>query len=95
MSSKLEAIIEIHRCTFKLVKRGMADRGGGALLCTSFHLSGEQVQRVAAGYACRVVPFHCPNSVSSSFSTFLCFTASWTGVDKNIHTICAEHCLKI
>jgi hypothetical protein len=35
-------------------------------------------------------PFHCPISVSFFFSTFLCLAASWTGVDKNIHTICAE-----
>jgi hypothetical protein len=33
-------------------------------------------------------PFHCPISVS--FSTFLCFAASWKVVDKNIRTICAE-----
>jgi hypothetical protein len=30
--------------------------GGGALLCTSFHLSGEQVQWVASGYARMVAP---------------------------------------
>jgi hypothetical protein len=35
-------------------------------------------------------PVHCLTSVSSSFSTFLCLSASWTGVDKNIRTICAE-----
>jgi hypothetical protein len=34
-------------------------------------------------------PFHCPISVSSSFSTFLCFAASWTGVDKKYsHYLC-------
>ncbi len=51
--------------------------GGGTLLCTSFHLSGNQVQQVAT-------------SVFFSFSPFLCLAASWTGVDKNIRTICAE-----
>ncbi len=53
MTSKLEAIQENHRCNLKLVKSGMpyAYGGGGTLLCTSFHLSGEQVQRVALGYA--------------------------------------------
>jgi hypothetical protein len=56
MTSRLEAILENNRCSLKLVKRGIAVGGGGALLCTSFHLSGDQVQQVAAGYARRVVP---------------------------------------
>ncbi len=90
-TSKLEAIQENHRCSLKLVQSGMpVGGGGGALRCTSFHLSGEQLQWVALGYARRVAPFHCPISVSFSFSTFLCFAASWTGVDRNIRSICAE-----
>jgi hypothetical protein len=87
-TSKLEAIQENHRCSLKLVKSGLSVWEGEALLCTSFHLSGEQVQRVALGYAFRVATFHCPISVSFSFSTFLCFAASWTGVDKKY-----SHCL--
>jgi hypothetical protein len=53
------------------------------------HLSSEQVQQVASGYARLVTPFHCFASVSFSFSTFLCFAASWTGVDKKYsHYLC-------
>jgi hypothetical protein len=69
----------------------MAVWGGGALLCTSFHLSGEVLQAMRAGW----YTFHCPISVFFSFSTFPCFAASWTGVDKNIRTICAEHGQKL
>ncbi len=65
------------------MKRGVGDGGGGgALHCTSFHLSGKQVQRVPAGYARRIEHLHCPTNVSLSFSTFLFLAASWTGVDK-------------
>ena len=56
--------------------------GGGALHYTSFHLSGKQVQKVASGYACRMVPLHCPTSVSFSFSTFLCLAAAGRGLIK-------------
>ena len=66
MTSKLEAVLEIHRFCLKLYKRGMGD-GRGALHCTSFHLSGKQVQQVAAGYAHRLVP----RSLSYQFLFFL------------------------
>jgi hypothetical protein len=63
--------------------------GGGGLSSAPLHLSGEQVQQVASGYARLVTPFHCSISVSFSFSTFLCFAASWTGVDKKYsHYLC-------
>jgi hypothetical protein len=89
-TSKLEAIYENYRCSLKLVKLVLGGGGrGGALLCTSFHLSGEQVQWVAFGYARMVAPFHCPISVSFSFFSFLCFVASWPGVDKKYsHYLC-------
>ncbi len=51
--------LENHRCSLILVKRDMAV--GGALLCTSFHLSGEQVHQVALGYGRRVVPLSLSN----------------------------------
>ena len=88
-TSKLEAFLENYRCSLKLVRSGRARGGGGALLCTSFHLSGEQVQWVALGCAGRVAPFHCPISVSFSLSIFLCVAESWTGVDKKyLHYMC-------
>ncbi len=88
MTSQLEAILEICRCSLKLFKRGKGM--GGGLSPAPLHLSCEQVQQVASGYARLVKPFHCHANVSFSFFTFLCFAASWKGVDKNIHTICAE-----
>ncbi len=85
-TSKLEAILEICRCSLKLVKSivclGWGGGGGKVLSTAPFHVFGELVQQVASGYACLVTPFHCSISVSFSFSTFLCFAASWTGVDK-------------
>ncbi len=85
---KIEADLEIQHCGLKLFKRGMGD--GGALLCSSFHLSDKQVQRVAAGYAHRIEHLPLSHKYLFSFSTFLCLAASWMGVEKNIHTICAE-----
>jgi hypothetical protein len=40
------------------------------------------VKRIAAGYAPGTVHLHYLTTVSFSFSTFLCLTASWTGVDE-------------
>ncbi len=85
---KIEANLEIHRCGIKLFKRGIDH--GGALLCTSFHLSGKQVQRVAAGYARRIVHLPLSHKCLFSLSTFLCLAESWTWFDKNTRTICAE-----
>ncbi len=56
MTSKLEAIPKICRCSLKLVKNSL---GGGRLSSSPLHLSGEQVQQVASGYARLVTPFHC------------------------------------
>ena len=62
---------------------------GGGLSLAPLHLSSEQVQQVASGYARLVTPFHCHANVSSSFSTFLCFGASWMGVNtKYLHCLC-------
>jgi hypothetical protein len=81
-TSKLEAVLEICRCSLKLSNWGKG-RGGG-LSQAPLHLSSEQVQQVASGYACLVTPFHCYASVSFSFSTFLCFSARCGGLIKNI-----------
>jgi hypothetical protein len=65
--------------------------GGGGLSLAPLHLSSEQVQQVASGFAPGDTLFTCYASVSFSFSTFLRFAAtSWAGVDKNTHTICAK-----
>ena len=86
MTSKLEAILKICRCSLKLVKSSV---GGGELSSAPLRLSGAQVQQVASGYARLVTPFHRSISVSFSFFTFLCFAASWTGVDKKYsHYLC-------
>jgi hypothetical protein len=74
----------------------MAVGGGGGLSSAALStclvsMYNRLPQAMHAGW----YPFHCPISVSFSFSTFLCFPASWTGVDKNIRTICAEHWLNM
>jgi hypothetical protein len=46
-------------------------------LLPSVWLVGE---KNVAGYASRTIDLHCPISVSSSLSTFLCLAASWTGL---------------
>ncbi len=69
--------------------------GGGALLCTSFRLSGEQVQQVALGYAqggalSTVLSVSLPLSPPFSVSQ-----QAGRGLIKNIRTICAEQYLII
>jgi hypothetical protein len=89
MASKLEAVLEIRRCGLKLVKRGVGDGGGLSSAppstCLVSRYSGLP-QAMRTGW----YPFHCPTSVSFSFSTFLCLAASWRGLIKNIRTISAE-----
>ncbi len=48
-------------------------------------------ERVAAGYAVRIVHLHCPKNVSFSFSTFLRLAASWTGVDKKLFALAVQN----
>jgi hypothetical protein len=84
-TSKLEAILENHRCSLKLVQSGMSVGGGGEgsplnLLPPVWRAGTTGCRRLR--YARRVAPFHCPISVSFSFSTFFCFAASWTEVDE-------------
>ena len=91
MTSRLEAILENNRCSLKLVKNGYGCWGGGLSFApppTSLVSKyNGLLQAMRAGW----YPFHSPTSVSFSLSIFLCFAASWTGVDKNIRAICAEH----
>ncbi len=92
MTLKLEAILDIHCCSHKLYKRGMADGGGGggelsfAPPCTCLVSRYSRLpQAIHAGW----YPFHCLTSVSFSFSTFLCLAASWMGVYKKYsHFLC-------
>ncbi len=86
VTSKLEAILENVLCSLKLVKSSVSGGGGGG---DSFApLSTCLVSRYSLRL-CMMAPCHFSISVSFSFSTFLCFAASWTGVDKKYsHYLC-------
>ncbi len=96
-TSKLETILEICRCSLKLSKRGKGIGGWGG--SSPRHLStclGCRCAGVALGYIMPGDTLSTCIIVSFSFSTFLCFAASWAGVDKKyLHYLCRTTEMKI
>jgi hypothetical protein len=69
---------------------GLGGGVGGPLVGASLPAQAAGAQ-VALGYTPGDTSSCCCSSVSFPPSTFLCITASWAVVDKNIHTIGAKH----
>ncbi len=79
-TSKLEAILKNYRGSYKIVQR--QDYGGGGSPSGTSPPSQAVGAQVASGYMPGDTLSSCCSSVSFSYSTLLCISASWAGVDK-------------